>query len=107
MGRIRIVLFILLFSTAASSALAQRTLPGEAVLGRVEGFEYPHAKIGGTLYRLAPGAKIFDQWNRIVIPPSLPSDTPVLYLLDAQGDLARVWVLTPDELEREASQRRR
>jgi hypothetical protein len=42
-----------------------------------------------------------------VMPPALPTDTRVLYLLDGNGDLSRVWLLTPEELAREELKRRR
>ncbi len=101
-----ILLFILFFSAGGGLA-AQRGLPVEAALGKVDAFEYPYAKIAGKTYRLAPGARIFDAWNRIVMPPALPEDARVLYQIDGNGDLSRVWLLTPEELAREELKRRR
>ncbi|GIX27664.1 MAG: hypothetical protein KatS3mg123_1545 [Burkholderiales bacterium] len=101
-----ILLFILFFSVSGGAS-AQRILPAEAALGKVDAFEYPHAKIAGKTYRLAPGARIFDSWNRVVMPPALPQDARVLYLVDGNGDLSRVWLLTPEELAREELKRRR
>jgi hypothetical protein len=101
-----IFLFILFFFFAGGAA-AQRLLPQEAALGKVDAFEYPYAQIAGKTYRLAPGARIFDTWNRVVMPPALPADARVLYLVDGNGDLSRVWLLTPEELAREELKRRR
>jgi hypothetical protein len=104
----RIVLFVLAFSLS-SVALAGRTLPEAGRLAMISGFYYPEVQVGSSVYRLSPGAKIFDEWNRVVMPPQLPVGYKALFLLDGNGDIARVWLLTPEELaaaEQREKQRR-
>lgn len=105
---VRILLFVLTFS-AAAAAQAGRTLPEAGQLAQVAEFYYPQVRIGSTVYRLSPGAKIFDEWNRVVMPPRLPAGAKALFLLDGNGEIARVWLLTPEELaaaEQREKQRR-
>jgi hypothetical protein len=100
-----IILFFIGFSISAP-AFAQRTLPPAAKLGKVEAFAYPELRLSGKTYRMSPGAKIFDQSNRIVMPPHLSQDVRVLFQTDINGDLSKVWLLTPDELAREEQLRK-
>ncbi len=79
-------------------AVAGRTLPRYALLGDLNATNYPYVTIGDRQYHLAPGARIFDQNNRIILPVSMPSRATVLYNLDTNGDLVKMWLLTPDEL---------
>jgi hypothetical protein len=53
--------------------------------------------IDGVQKRLAPGAQIRDAANRLVLPVALPAGTPVRYLLDAEGMVRQVWILSPQE----------
>jgi len=46
---------------------------------------------------LAPGAQIRNAANLIIVPTALPPDALVRYLVDAQGMVMRVWILTPQE----------
>ncbi|MFZ5558268.1 MAG: hypothetical protein ACOZDY_16370 [Pseudomonadota bacterium] len=101
----RILLFVLAFFFTAG-AIAGRTLPEAGRLAQISGFYYPEVAVGSSVYRLAPGAKIFDQWNRVVMPPRLPVGAKALFLLDANGNIVRVWLLTPEELAA-VEQRRR
>ncbi len=79
-------------------AVAGRTLPQNAVLGELTATSYPYVTIGDKQFHLAPGTRIFDQNNRIILPVSMPTRATVLYKLDANGDLINMWLLTPDEL---------
>ena len=55
-------------------------------------------KIGDKIYRLAPGSRIFNQQNLIIMPAALQTQSaPVMYILDMGGDLSRIWLLTRDE----------
>ena len=79
-------------------AVAGRILPQNAVLGELTASSYPYVIIGDKQFHLAPGTRIFDQNNRIILPVSMPINITVLYKLDANGDLINMWLLTPDEL---------
>jgi len=55
--------------------------------------------------QLAPGATIRNQQNMIVVPVSLPGEGALAeYQLDASGQVARAWLLTPEEAAREKPQ---
>jgi hypothetical protein len=88
---------LLLVLSLSQAVLAGRILPPEARRGVLQDSAYPMLKISGTAYRLAPGAKIFDQFNRIAMPNSVPVPSNVVYTIDTNGDLAKVWLLTPEE----------
>jgi hypothetical protein len=79
-------------------AVAGRILPQNAVLGELSATSYPYVTIGKNQFHLAPGTKIYDQNNRIILPVSMPTRAFVLYKLDANGDLINMWLLTQDEL---------
>jgi hypothetical protein len=49
------------------------------------------------VYRLAPGGVIRDEANRKIVHAELPLDAQVLYVGDANGDISRIWILTPEE----------
>jgi hypothetical protein len=55
------------------------------------------ASINGVAVRLAPGVQIRDQDNRLVLPTAVPPGSQVKYLLDEQGMVRQVWILTPAE----------
>jgi hypothetical protein len=79
-------------------AVAGRILPQNAVLGELTATSYPYVTIGKKQFHLAPGTRIYDQNNRIILPVSMPTSAIVLYKLDANGDLIMMWLLTPDEV---------
>ena len=90
-------LFCLALLLFAISAHAGRILPQNVQVGQIRGHVYPEVDIGGKLYRLAPGARIYDTFNRIIIPTSLPQGGKVFYQLDSSGALIRMWLPTTDE----------
>ena len=87
-------LFLLLFALAAH---AGRFLPQNAKVGKINGHSYPEVKIGGETYRLAPGARIYDTFNRTIVPTQLPQSAKVFYQLDPSGSLIKIWLPTPEE----------
>jgi hypothetical protein len=51
--------------------------------------------------QLAAGATIRNQRNLIIVPMSIPREGAWAdYMLDRDGRIFRVWLLTPDELAR-------
>jgi len=94
---------LLLILTAIGSAAAQmRTLPGDAERGLIRHIEGSSVSIDGKPMRLAPGATIRGQDNLIVVPTALPSGGALAeYLLDRDGQISRVWLLTPAEAKRD------
>lgn len=81
----------------ALAAHAGRLLPQNAQVGQVNGYNYPEVKIGGKTYQFAPGARIYDTFNRIILPTQLPQSAKVFYQLDPVGLLIQIWLPTPEE----------
>jgi hypothetical protein len=94
----RNVLLFLALLLMPGVALADRPLPEDGVRATLKGSQqYPLVQLGGKLYRLAPGGIIRDEANRKIVHAELPLDAQVLYLTDANGEIARIWILTPEE----------
>jgi len=87
----------------ASPAQLQRFLPSEGRLGELSGQQqqpYPLLRIDNKVVRLAPGGRIYDQHNRIIVHGALPDSASVLFVPDMHGDIARLFILLPAEVER-------
>jgi hypothetical protein len=87
-----------LLALLAASAYAQpRTLPAQAKPGTMRHVQESIVQIDGRLARLAPGARIRDAHNRLLVPTAIPAGSLVKYTLNAQGHVSAVWILTPHE----------
>ena len=86
-----------LISLLAAAAFA-RDLPPDGLLATLGAIEYPFVQLAGKPIRLSPGARIFDENGRIVLPNTFSGKVPVLYRLDIRGDVQEIWVLTADEV---------
>ena len=73
-------------------------LPGNVVVGELQGVEFPYVKISDTVYRLAPGSRIRDRSNRIVVPVSAPQTGRVVFNFDSLGQVLGLWILTDIEI---------
>jgi hypothetical protein len=95
------LLFLLatwLFISAAAFA-QMRTLPVNAKRATVGQQKYalPMLDIGGKALKLAPGGVIYDTNNRSILHGNLPAGVEVAYTLDMNGDVARIYIMTPQE----------
>ncbi|HXZ91788.1 MAG TPA: hypothetical protein VEG36_02810 [Burkholderiales bacterium] len=83
----------------APLSLAQvRNLPAAAKRGEIRHVQDMLVEINGKRMMLAPGAQIRNTANLLMVPTALPpGGAYVKYLLDAQGMVSRVWILTPQE----------
>ena len=99
--RLRLVFVLvsaLAFALAAGGAQAQfRTITPEAKRGVMKHVQEMTVEIDGKRMQLAAGAQIRDGRNMIVVPAAVPPGMVVKYLLDGQGRLSRVWILSPRE----------
>jgi hypothetical protein len=94
----RNVLLFLALLLAPAMAWADRPLPEDGVRAILKGpQQYPLVQLGGKIYRLAPGGIIRDEANRKIVHGELPHSAQVLYLADANGEISRIWILTPEE----------
>ena len=92
------VLALALAASASAQLLHQRQLPASGKRGELgEPLPLPLVRIGRDVLRLAPGSVIYDATNRAVLHGGLPSQGAVLYTTDANGDIQRLYVLTPAE----------
>jgi hypothetical protein len=97
------VLAAALAFAAASQAQLQRFLPPEGHYGELNGQRQqplPLVQIDKKVLRLAPGGRIFDQHNRTIVHASMPDAAPVWFQLDMHGDISRLWILLPGEIDR-------
>ena len=95
---IRFVFALAAGSVLAGAAYAQfRSIPEAAKRGDIRHRQDMVVEISGKVQRLAPGAQIRDASNRLVVPTALPPGAPVKYVMDAQGMVRQVWILTPEE----------
>ncbi len=94
-------------SIAAMPASAEdRTFPPEAKRGRMTPGYFPDITLDGKARRLSPAARIFNQDNLVEVPAALRgSDIVVNYTQNADGDIDRVWLLTPEEARQKPGQR--
>ena len=84
----------------ASQASAQfRTIPRDAKRATVGQQKYPlpYIDLGGAAVRLAPGGVIYDQNNRTIVHNALLPGSEVAVMRDMNGDIGRIYVLTPQE----------
>ena len=90
----------LAFATAGQAQML-RQLPASAKLGDLVGRQqpFPLLQINNQVARLAPGGLIYDENNRTILHGVLPERAYVLYLQEANGDVTRVYILRPEELE--------
>ena len=94
----RILLASVLFAFACAGAQAQfRTIPAEAKRATLSHVQGMTVEIDGKRTDLAAGAQIRDGRNMIVVPTAVPPGVRIKYLPDAQGRVARIWILSPQE----------
>ena len=87
-----------IFVLASAAAWAQlRTVPPEAERGEIRHLQGMTIAIDGTERRLAPGAQIRDATNLIIVPAAIPPGALAKYLVDADGAVRQVWILSPQE----------
>ncbi len=98
MTKVSSVLGLLAWLLLSPLAQAARDFPQDAQRGTITAHQYPNYRIGSTTYRLAPGGRIFNQQNLIIMPVSLSrAQAEVMYRIDYLGELSEIWLLTPEE----------
>jgi hypothetical protein len=99
MQPIRSLILVLLVAVAASVGAQSlpRTIPKDAKAGELSHITENLLSLDGKTVRLAPGGTIRAQNDMVITPMSLKRNSIVRYTTDADGNLAKVWVLTPEE----------
>ncbi len=78
-----------------------RPFPSNVKRATMDPGTYPTITLDGQTRRLAVGARIWNQQNLIALPAYLQgSDLTVNYTENANGEIDRVWILTPEEASR-------
>jgi len=95
-------LIVILAAVCTFPAFAfNRPFPVNARRGTMSLDSYPAITIDGKVRRLSVGARIWNRKNLIEMPAYLHgSDLTVNYTVNSQGDIDRVWLLTPEEASR-------
>jgi hypothetical protein len=81
----------------------QRNLPTNGVVGVLAAdpaLPLPLVRIDSRVFRMAPGAIIVDQNNRSLLHAQIPQRAAAYIVFDGNGDILRMFLLTPDELQR-------
>lgn len=82
-----------------------RPFPGSAKRGTMTPAPYPEIVVNGKSRQLVPGARIWNAENLIEMPAALRgSNFTVNYTETDQGDIDRVWILTPEEAKEPIAQ---
>ena len=76
-------------------------IPEDSRRGVIRHVEQMAVIVDGKLMQLAAGAQIRDRQNLIIVPVGIPREGAWAdYILRGDGQIFRVWLLTPDELAR-------
>ena len=94
-----IFLLFLLLIHAIPLAHAARPLPADGQTGYFKALDYPLVQIGKDALRLAPGARVFDLDNRVMMHNQLPAEANVLYQYDVSGLILNIWFLREEEIQ--------
>ncbi len=84
----------------SAAAWPQRQLPQDARFGEMTRFAYPQVVISKRTFHMAPGARIYNQQNLIIMPVAMPPRANVLFEVDTAGHLSGIWLLTAQEAAR-------
>jgi hypothetical protein len=93
---------VAVWSTEAQAQF-QRNLPAGGVIGVLvadPALPLPLVRIDSRTFRMAPGGIIVDQNNRSVLHAQIPQKSAAYIVFDGNGDVQRMFLLTPDELQR-------
>jgi hypothetical protein len=80
-------------------------IPQDSSRGYIRHIEEMAVTVDDKAMQLAAGAIIRDQQNLIIVPVTIPREGAwAAYNLDRDGQILRVWLLTPNELARPRSE---
>jgi hypothetical protein len=88
----------------AHSQPIQRQIPDNAKRATIAYVGNMVVALDGKQTQLSASGQIRNQNNLIIVPSALPTEGAIAeYILDANGQLSRVWLLTPQEAVRKKS----
>jgi hypothetical protein len=101
------ILILAIGLSASLAAVAQvRSIPADTRRGLLTHIEGTSVNLRHTAFfvfwsdktmQLSSGAQIRDASNLIIQPAQVPPSSLVKYMLDAEGNVHRVWILTQQE----------
>ena len=95
---LRLLFAAALGMAALPAAALERNFPDTVQRARVTPSVYPAIVINGKVRNLSAGARIWNEDNMIEQPASLRgSGMPANYTENGEGDIDRVWLLSPEE----------
>ena len=98
MNRIATALLATACIAVAAKAQTQRAFPQNALRGSLVIGIAPDAVLNGDRVRLAPGARIRNAANLVVVPSEVIGGPYLVnYTVDTTGLVRDVWILRPDE----------
>ncbi len=98
----RFAAVIVLLGVFSGAGAQMRPLPADTESGTIRHVQGMTVSINGKPMQLAPGATIRGRNNLIMVPTALPPEGAAAeYLLDANGQITRVWLVSPEEAARE------
>ena len=104
MARCRAACLALLLLVGAVSVFAQTRpspIPEDSRRGYIRHVEEMAVTVDDKAMQLAAGATVRNQQNLIIVPMSIPREGAWAdYMLDRDGQVLRVWLLTPAEFAR-------
>lgn len=83
----------------AATQAVFRTIPEDAPIADMQPPEGGFVVLNRTQLQMAAGAQIRNQSNMVVQPASLTRTEKVRFTTDEAGQVSKVWILTPQELE--------
>ena len=100
----RAAYLVVLLALLAVPVLAQTRnppIPEDSLRGVIRHVEQMAVIVDDRLMQLAAGAQIRNQLNLIIVPMAIPREGAWAdYTLSNDGQVFRVWLLTPDEVAR-------
>ena len=94
----RLLMLVLLITSAFSVNAFERPFPYSAKRGKMTPANHPTIIIDGKPRTMAAGGRIFNQDNLIEMPASLRGSNMIVnYTETDQGDIDRVWILSAEE----------
>ncbi|MGZ8260837.1 MAG: hypothetical protein ACXWUL_09845 [Caldimonas sp.] len=98
MIRIATALLAAVCTAAPATAQVQRAFPQNALRGAIVVGVAPALQLNGKPARLAPGARIRDAANMVVVPGAVVGGPYLVhYTVDTSGLVKDVWILRPEE----------
>jgi hypothetical protein len=95
----RLKIFLICFVLLPGFVSAQaRQIPAEAKRGTLAGIQGSIAVIDGTSISMSPAAQVRGENNLIIMSWTVPNGIAVKYLLNSDGQIHRIWILTPQEI---------